>query len=323
MSKLTVVMYHYVRDLKNTRFPDIKGLDLHLFVEQILFLKKNYDFVTAEEVIHSLDHGDALPEKSVLLTFDDAYIDHYTNVFPILNKYGIQGSFYIPTKAVSENTILDVNKIHFILASEKDKLKLVSSIKELLEAYQADYNVESFDVLYERYAKPSRYDTKEVMFIKSLLQYGLPEALRNAIIGELFLRWVGMEEAAFSRELYMSTEQVMTMHRCGMHIGTHGYNHYWWDKLTKDEMNQELDISLKYLFEIGISPVTLTACYPYGSYNEQAIDLLKQKGCRYAVTTDVGIAQVDSESRFVLPRLDTNDLPKSGNAEVNDWYSKC
>ena len=31
MSNLTIVMYHYVRDLKNTRYPGIKGLDIDLF----------------------------------------------------------------------------------------------------------------------------------------------------------------------------------------------------------------------------------------------------------------------------------------------------
>ena len=48
---LTVVMYHYVRDLKHSRYPAIKGLDVNLFKEQVLFLKKHYNFVTVEEVI--------------------------------------------------------------------------------------------------------------------------------------------------------------------------------------------------------------------------------------------------------------------------------
>ncbi len=34
--KFSVVMYHYVRDLKNTRYPAIKGLDLQLFKEQLM-----------------------------------------------------------------------------------------------------------------------------------------------------------------------------------------------------------------------------------------------------------------------------------------------
>ena len=36
-SKVTIIMYHYVRDLKHNRYPDIKGLDVKLFKEQIVF----------------------------------------------------------------------------------------------------------------------------------------------------------------------------------------------------------------------------------------------------------------------------------------------
>ena len=86
-------MYHYVRDLKNSRYPDIKGLDINLFKEQIGYIRKHYHIITMEEVIHSIDKQVKIPGKSVLLTFDDAYSDHYNNVFPILDKYKLQGSF--------------------------------------------------------------------------------------------------------------------------------------------------------------------------------------------------------------------------------------
>ncbi|PRM89634.1 polysaccharide deacetylase, partial [Aliarcobacter cryaerophilus] len=103
MNNVTVVMYHYVRDLKNSRYPDIKGLDLNLFKEQIDYIRKNYHIATMEEVIYSIENQSKLPNKSVLLTFDDAYSDHYNNVFPILDKYKLQGSFYTPSKAIIEH----------------------------------------------------------------------------------------------------------------------------------------------------------------------------------------------------------------------------
>lgn len=36
MGKLFVVMYHYTRDLKHSRYPEIKGLDVSLFREQLI-----------------------------------------------------------------------------------------------------------------------------------------------------------------------------------------------------------------------------------------------------------------------------------------------
>ena len=57
MNRLTVVMYHYVRDLLHSRYPKIKGLDVNLFRQQIQFLKSNFSIVTMEEVISACGGG--------------------------------------------------------------------------------------------------------------------------------------------------------------------------------------------------------------------------------------------------------------------------
>jgi peptidoglycan/xylan/chitin deacetylase (PgdA/CDA1 family) len=322
MNNLTIVMYHYVRDLKNSRYPHIKGLDINLFKEQIDYMRKHYHIITMEEVIHSIDNQVNIPDKSVLLTFDDAYSDHYTRVFPILDKYNLQGSFYTPSKAVTEHTVLDVNKIHFILASVEDKLNIVSDLKELVTHYQKEYQLEDFDYYYKKLAQYHRYDTKEVLFIKRLLQVELVEELRLKLVDTLFEKYIGMSEDAFSRELYMNEEQLKHMLRSGQHIGNHGYNHYWWNSLTKEEMSKELDLSISFLENLGVDMTNWTACYPYGSYDDQSIKMLEERGCKLAVTTEVDIATTTKNTRFIMPRLDTNDIPKNKNEKTNEWYNK-
>jgi len=323
MSNLTIVMYHYVRDLKNSRYPNINGLDISLFKEQISYMKKHYTFVTMEQVINSISGNENLPNKAVLLTFDDAYVDHYNNVFPVLNKFKIQGSFYAPVKAIKEHTVLDVNKIHFILASVENKTNIVNDLKILMQNYKTEYKLKDFEYYYVKLAKANRFDTSEVIFIKRLLQVELIEELRIKITNYLFEKYVGMSENAFSRELYMNEEQLSHMLRSGMHIGNHGYNHYWWNHLTKEEMDKELDLSIKYLHELGVDMTNWTACYPYGSYDDQSISMLNDRGCKLALTTEVGIATTQKNTRLIMPRLDTNDLPKDRNSNPNDWYKKA
>ena len=315
-------MYHYVRDLKKLRYPGIQGLDINLFKEQIDYMRKHYHIITMEEVIHSIDNQVKIPEKSVLLTFDDAYLDHYNNVFPILDKHKLQGSFYTPSKAITEHTVLDVNKIHFILAAVEDKLNLVNDLKALVIIYQKEYQLEDFDYYYKKLAQSSRMDTKDVMFIKKLLQVELVEELRITIVDTLFKKYIGISENAFSRELYMNEEQLKHMLRSGHHIGNHGYNHYWWNSLNKEEMSKELDLSISFLEKLGVDMNNWTACYPYGSYDSQSIDMLNKRGCKLAVTTEVDIAKTDKNTRFIMPRLDTNDLPNNHSAQPNHWYYK-
>ncbi|SQA93186.1 polysaccharide deacetylase family protein [Capnocytophaga ochracea] len=319
---LTVVMYHYVRDLKYSRYPSIKGLDATLFKEQVAFLKKHYSFVTVEEVIAATQGIHKLPSHPVILTFDDAYIDHFTYVFPILKNEGVQGAFYAPVKAITQHKVLDVNKIHFILASTPEE-KMSSLLKEitlLLDKYREVYHLESFEFYYKKLAQLDRFDTKEVIFVKRLLQVELVEELRNIITTELFGKIVGVEEGTFSRELYMSEDQMKCMVSAGMHIGSHGYDHYWLGSLPKEKQEVEIKESLKFIENIGGDIKHWTICYPYGNYNDDTITLLKENHCALGFTTEVKLADINNQmgdNVFKIPRLDTNDLPKDAKALPN------
>ena len=327
MNNLTIIMYHYVRDLKNSRFPEIKGLDVCFFKEQLAYLEKNYHFVTAEQVIAAFKKEEKLPPKAVLLTFDDAYIDHFTNVFPILEHHKIQGCFYPPVKAITEHSVLDVNKIHFILAATpKDEINnLLNKIKQLLFQYQEEYNLQTYEYYFEKLAVANRFDSKEIIFIKRLLQVELPEKLRNIINSRLFREAVKMDEECFSRELYMNKDQMRCMVDCGMHVGSHGYDHYWLGSLKKEKQEGEIQKSLDFIQEIGGDINNWTICYPYGNYNGDTIEILKKKHCQFGLTTRVDLASTDSEEEdavFKLPRLDTNDFPRQADATTNEWFQK-
>ena len=76
--KLYIAMYHYTRDLKHSRYPEIKGLDVPLFRQQLAYMKEHFRFVTMEQVICAAEGTAELPENALLLTFDDGYADNYT-----------------------------------------------------------------------------------------------------------------------------------------------------------------------------------------------------------------------------------------------------
>jgi len=151
MNKLYISMYHYTRDLKHSRYPEIKGLDLELFKQQLNFFEQNFNVVRMEEVIEAVNGGKELPKNALLLTFDDGYIDNFTVAFPLLMEHGIQGSFFIPGKTFTENVLLDVNKIHFILASAPID-KLIADLEGLIKKSASEYpNIPSYEELYAIY----------------------------------------------------------------------------------------------------------------------------------------------------------------------------
>ncbi|MBN8617280.1 MAG: polysaccharide deacetylase family protein [Anaerolineae bacterium] len=95
-----ILMYHYVSELPEdadevrtdlTVTPDMFRAHMRYLSEQ------GYETVSLYELNDALAYGKALPAKPVILTFDDGYIDHYTNVFPILEAQGYTGTFFIIT----------------------------------------------------------------------------------------------------------------------------------------------------------------------------------------------------------------------------------
>ncbi len=309
-NKVSIIEYHYVRDLKNSRYPEIKGLEVGLFKEQLLHILKHYQVIRMEDLIEAVRFKKQLPENALLLTFDDGYRDHFEFVFPILTELGLQGSFFPPARAIQEHQVLDVNKIHFILASVKNKEQIVKDIFSLLDIHRAEYSLEENRYYYNKLAQESRFDPKEVAFIKLILQRELPEKLRNIIVNDLFKKYVSPDEKSFSRELYMDTEQIKFMKKQGMFIGSHGFDHYWLDTLPPEKQEMEINLSLEFLKKIGCDVSGWVMSYPYAAYNDSLISIIKEKDCVLAFIEDNRIADLDKDNPFTLPRLDTNDLPK-------------
>ena len=316
-SEVTVVMYHYIRDLKNSRYPNIKGLDIEKFKKQIKFFKENYNFVRIEDLIEYYKNPKekGLPDKAILLTFDDGYKDHYTYVLPVLLENNSQGSFYIPTKCFQDKKVLDVNKIHFILEScIGEEEKILKEIEDYLEKNKDSRISLSYNDYFKEYAVDSRFDKKEIIFIKRMLQVVLPEDYREKLVDILFKKYVCtigdkiISERAFWEELYLTPEQIRMMEKLGMHIGFHSHNHVWLNSLSKEEQEFQIKSSINYFKEIGVKTEKMTLSYPYGGYNGESVELIKKYGIPLAFTTKVAIADLNKNENYALPRLDTNDF---------------
>lgn len=319
--RLTIVMYHYVRDLAHSRYPEIKGLTVERFRQQLDYISKYYNVVRMEDVIEAMWAGKRLPARPLLLTFDDAYLDHFTNVFPLLDRFGWQGSFFPPAKTVLEGKVLDVNKIHFILASTRDRAAILAEIFRHMDSARAEYPLDDNESYCKRLAKATRLDSADVICIKRLLQRDLPEALRAKITDALFGKFVGVDEAAFSKELYMSLEQIKCMRRKGMFIGSHGHGHYFLNSVPPAEQRREIDLSLQFLKDVHADTENWAICYPYGAWNESLLTILRECRCKVGLTTEVELADLGGNP-LTLPRLDTNDLPCEQPAPPNEWTKK-
>jgi hypothetical protein len=305
-------MYHYVRPIRDSRFPGIKGLERTDFFGQLDYIERHYQVVRVEDVLKHSRDGSALPANPLLLTFDDGYKDHAQHVFPELSRRRMSGVFFPPARAVLKREMLDVNKIHYVLASCTNPLVIVRFLDaEIEKARQDNSEMRSIDELRQEYFVANRFDSPEVNYIKRLLQVALPKALRTRLADTLFREYVSADSAGFADEIYLNQEDLARMIDGGMEIGSHGNHHDWMNQLPRNDQSQDLDASLEFLAGLGLSKEGFIYCYPYGAYNSTTLELLRERHCSCAFTTKFGVFGLEpGKSLLEISRLDTNDLPK-------------
>ncbi|MDD9271038.1 polysaccharide deacetylase family protein [Paenibacillus sp. GCM10023248] len=86
--------------------------------EQMAYLhKQGYTPLKLDTFIRLLEGDDSLqvPEKPVLLTFDDGYIDNYEQAMPILAKYGFPATLFVSPGMTEQDGYLNweqIRKLH-------------------------------------------------------------------------------------------------------------------------------------------------------------------------------------------------------------------
>jgi len=98
-----ILMYHYIS--APPADADVYRIDLSVtpdnFRAQLAWLRDNgYTAIDYYDLTMAIVGYSELPEKPVLLTFDDGYLDNYTNAFPLLQEYGFKGTFFVITEFI-------------------------------------------------------------------------------------------------------------------------------------------------------------------------------------------------------------------------------
>ena len=97
-NSVAVLNYHQINDVDNNALT----VSVADFEDQMRYLKENdYKTITPEEMLAAFKNNTPLPEKAVIITFDDGYLDNYKNAYPILKKYGLKATIFVITDYVS------------------------------------------------------------------------------------------------------------------------------------------------------------------------------------------------------------------------------
>lgn len=91
MASLPVLMYHNVSEDKNKSFR--LTISTAKLEEQFRYFSEN-NYTTFH--FSELENRIALPPKSIVITFDDVTTNQFLYAVPLLKKYGLKATFFIP-----------------------------------------------------------------------------------------------------------------------------------------------------------------------------------------------------------------------------------
>ena len=107
MSKVNILYYHRINDIQNDRH--LLCVTPENFEQQLKFLKHNYNILRFEEDWSQTDRD------SIVITFDDGYMDNLTHALPILEGENIPATVFVSTGNMEKNCELWWDELETVL----------------------------------------------------------------------------------------------------------------------------------------------------------------------------------------------------------------
>lgn len=285
---MKIIMFHYVVPSFN-----YYHFDLSLFEKIIKKLVSQYKVISIKEFDYFVKNNQKLDDNYFMLTFDDGTIDHYKYVYPILKKYNCSGLFFIPS-SFKNKKVLDIQLIHNLISLVSID-ELISDITYFCQKFNFDIMKFNENILY-------KLKDEKISFVKSLLQYKIPENIRIKLLDYLCDKYKISKNV---NDYYMNEIQMKEMKNNNMFFGIHTVNHKRLEKLNKKNQYYEIKNNLFDLQSFELLDKNLyVIAYPFGSYNDETISILKELNFAYGFKVN----ETNKISNLEINRIDCNCL---------------
>lgn len=261
-------MYHFIRDDNTVSHSRSEKR----FKADISYLLSNYKPISIIEL--KTGQFDPLNEYFTV-SFDDYYIEHEHFVAPYLEKLGIEAQFFVP---FNKSEVLKVNKIQQILRYVK---------------HDVIYNIlESRGGIPEVVEKNNTFDDDEIFTLKRILQSSDID-----LIDQLY------RQCPRNISYGTNISKVGKMHYVGAHTVSHSH--------MIDQSDEEIKLELQECEKnLPLSHINIAKgiAYPYGSYDNRILKLVKNEGYKFGWTTKRTYGVIGTEGNLEISRFDCNDL---------------
>ncbi len=259
---LTVAMFHRVTAPGTAgadRADPVHSMPAPLFAACLAFFRRHYAVIGLDQLRASIEGGERLPPRALLVTFDDGWQDNADVALPLLRQAGLPAAVFVTAAALDP-------KEYSTGSGWWWQEILLRALRERRAPYAALWR--------QAGPEPTPADAEELAL---LLHWGnLPPAERRRRLAPYAV------DAADEGRHMIGAEGFGTLTAAGIGIGAHGATHLPLTRLA--DPAAELARSRAALAAFGPAPDTLS--FPHGRYDETVLAAARAEGFRIAFTSD-------------------------------------
>lgn len=256
--------------------------DVDLFEQQMKILKQEFNPITIEQVYAYCAGHTELPKRSVVVTFDDGFADNFYIAAPIMEQYGIFGTFYVTVGAIQNKTPPWFVRLRnaFFTSKNKEWINPLDGTKFFINNYQVRY--QAFIQACQLFAK-THGEAQQVLInkLESMLEVKPSEILSN---------------------IMMTWDQIRELCSRGHTIGSHTVTHPNLAHVDENIVFKEL-LESKLFIENELKTKITHFSYPVPildpHWNKDTVRITEQVGYRTAVTCSPGIVRKGDNPLFL------------------------
>lgn len=191
-----VLMYHSISDESGSVFRPYV-VSPASFSEQMRYLHQTgYVPLTVTQFVSALKEQKPLPHRRVILTFDDGYVDFYTQAFPVLKQYGFSATVYFPTRyvGITSEWMNEIGEGHRPIL-DWDTITIIAA--QGIECGAHSHTHPELDILEPSNAREEIFTSKRILeehLQRKILSFCYPHGYSNRVV-KRFVREAGFTSA--------------------------------------------------------------------------------------------------------------------------------
>jgi len=322
MAKAVILMYHRVVELESD--PWLLCVTPDHFAEHLEVMTRLGRPASLNRLVEGLKTGH-LPDRTIVVTFDDGYADNLYFAKPALERYDVPGTVFVVADAVGKESEFWWDELERLLL-QPDRLPETLTLS--LDGQPVEWQLGQASIYVEEDRREDRDRNpweapagSRLAFFYSVWQQLLPLAevkRKNAL--DQIAAWSGTENLPRSSHRVMKSDEVVRLQQGGLvEVGAHTATHASLSSLSRAAQQEEIRQG-KTLLEDLLGSAVSSFAYPHGEYTPETVALVQEAGFQSACTV-VARSLHGGANPFLLPRFDVRDWDGDKfESRLSEWF---